>query len=223
MPTGPGSPLVAHHDDHRSSDQQAQVCRLMIPYSAVEVWIDWDGVLAGLPRVEEANSDYLDGNREYISDLRLSTWEDATEALAVERERVRVASSADDPDEFDGLLDGDLEDWELIAVRGLDVGVAAAVMALSAAGCLTSTSCRGHPELHRSGSGSEYPVIRFYADSARGTMVAAAAAAAGCGFAVDEGVGSIWAPSIAQTLGLAGGLLAMRPEFDLLRSANPAN
>jgi hypothetical protein len=70
----------------------------------------------------------------------------AAEALAVDRELVEsaAASSSSGP-EFDLVIDGNLEDWQMIALQDLEAGVATSALALNAAGCVSTTNCRGHP------------------------------------------------------------------------------
>jgi hypothetical protein len=187
----------------------------VIPRRPIDVWRADPGAFSGLPTRADVASGYLDGNREYQADLIDCSWDEAGEALEVEIARLGAAAGAKTAEEFDDLVDGDLEDWEQIAVCGLDVGVAAAVMALNAAGCVTSTSCRGHPGLAT--RERDYPQIRVFADRARGALVAEAVAAAGCGLDLDnEGVGLLWAPSVQETIALAGQLISMRPRFDLV-------
>jgi hypothetical protein len=184
----------------------------VIPRSTVRIRLDEPSRLSGYPRAAEAESDYLDGNREYTAALLDASW---SEALEIERDRLAVAARADDPEEFEDRLDGDLEDWELLGTYGLDLGVAAAVPALSASGCVTSTSCRGHAG--RSGPDRYYPKVRFLSDRVRGELVSRAAASAGCGFGVDdEGVGMIWAPSVAEMMDFAAELSSCRSAFDAL-------
>jgi hypothetical protein len=188
----------------------------MIPTRTTEIWHDDPALLSGLPGRAEADSDYLDGNRMYEPELRHATWQDASRALQVERDRLAVASAAGAEREFESLFDGDLEDWEMIETFGLDLGVAAAVLALNAAGCLTSSSCRGHD-----GYVGDHgrPWIRVYADPARGSLVAAAAKRSGCGFAIDgAGVALLYAASIVEMLGLAEQVMDSAPAFDSLPS-----
>ena len=101
---------------------------------------------SGFPSWEEAASEYLDGNQQYNPAFLRATWEDAQHAFEVELDRIahtqRVATTHD---EFDDEVDGELEDWQIESLWGIDVGVAGVTFALAAAGCVTSTSCRGHP------------------------------------------------------------------------------
>lgn len=187
----------------------------MIPRRPVEVWqADPEG-LSGLPSPADAAGDYLDGNREYNPELMEASWDEAIEALEIETDRISAAASAATVYEFDDLVDGELEDWQQNAVCGIDVGVAAVVMALNAAGCVTSTSCRGHPGF--ASPDRDYPRIRVFADPDRGAVLAQAASATGCGLDVDDrGVGLLWAPSVQEMVALAGELISMRTRFELL-------
>lgn len=189
----------------------------MIPHSRITIRHGDPASMAGLPSRDEAMSDYLDGNREYEPGMMASTWDDAAEALEVEQNRLVLSSTVTNDNQVETELDGDLDDWEAIALGGLDVGVAAAVMALNAAGCVTSTSCRGHPAV--AGDGRGYPRIRFFADPSRASIVLEAALASGCGMEVDgEGVGLLYAPSIAETIAFAAEIIGRR---DLFRDLPP--
>lgn len=132
-----------------------------------------------------------------------------------ERRRLVVAAAADSSGAFEEILDGDPTDVddveELAPLEGLDVGVAAVVLALNAAGCITGTSCRGHPGR----SAYVYPRVHFHADAAHATLVRDAAVATNCGFA---GVAPIeaWARSVPAMLDLAAALIARAETFDAL-------
>lgn len=116
-------------------------------------------------------------------------------------------------DDFDVILEQDLEDWQSLLLGGLDIGVAGTVLALSAAGCATSTSCRGH----HTGKPSPYevPEVVFWADIQRARAVREVAASTGCCFGVDdEGRASVWAPSVVEIMALAKELAARRETFE---------
>ena len=120
----------------------------MIPVSEVDIFQDPVAAEVRLPAQEDLEG-ALDGNFEYEPRFMLATWDDAGESLAVERGRLAAAAKAHTREAFEEILDGDptdVDDVEEVApLRGLDVGVAAVVLALNAAGYITSTSCRGHP------------------------------------------------------------------------------
>jgi hypothetical protein len=176
---------------------------MMIPRATVDVEIDPPARFSGLPRLAELRSDYLDGNREYRYEVTEATFGDATDALAVERERLRIADDASRTvEEFEDIIDGDLEDWQNLAVDGLDIGVAGLVFALNATGCVTSTSCRGHPGSAR--VASDHARVRVFATPSLGARIAAVVATSGCGLTIDDdGVGLIYAPSVVETIALA--------------------
>jgi hypothetical protein len=183
----------------------------MIPRQVIEIWQDDPGRLTGLPSRVEATGGYLDGNREYESGFMQASWQEAAEALEIEQDRLARASFASEREEFEDLLDGELEDWEAMATGGLDVGIAAAVLALNAAGCLTSSSCRGH---YWQEGDAVRPWISVYSDPARRALIAQCAAQTGCGFAIDElGAALIFAPSIAEMIAFATALADRREEF----------
>lgn len=184
----------------------------MIPRYGIEIWVDDPAGFGGYPSRRAALSGYLDGNRDYEPGLLRATWEEAAGALEIERSRLDEASLAENAARFDELIDGDLEDWEMMALHVLDAGVAGAVLALNAAGCLTASSCRGHAWM--SGEAVR-PWIRVYADPRRGALIAEAAAATGCGLALGDGPAALlFAPSVVEILDFATDMLAMRPRFE---------
>lgn len=185
----------------------------MIPRGETELWIDDPHFAAGLPAPSEAmTAGFRDENWEYEPGLLGATWDDAKRALEVERERVGLADAgSSSPSEFEDLVDGDLEDWELDAVWGLDVGVAAAVLSLIASGCVTTTSCRGH--VGRFASGHDIARVRFMADVPRATLVRDAAVAARCGFGVEPPIVEVFAPSVTEMLEFAQRMIDSEPLF----------
>jgi len=186
----------------------------LIPRVAVEIEVEDPGRFRGLPSQREARAGYLDGNREYDPDIGLTDWTDVEEAIAFERSLLSNARDASDSREFNELMDGETDDWD--PLQGLDGGVAAAVFALNAAGCVTSMSCRGHPGYAT--EGFDIPRIRVFADAAQGAILAAAVRDAGCGLEIDErGTGLIYAPSVVEMIALAEVLLGRRAAFPVSR------
>jgi|GEM_PF-1179113 len=111
---------------------------------------------------EAAESGYLAGNKMY-SDLRGFGWGDVELAISVEQKIIDRLSQAND-------LEAALDDWDeerfsatepADDLWGLDVGVAAATIALSAQGAAPVGSCNA------SGFGGQhqasYPYVAFYA------------------------------------------------------------
>lgn len=190
----------------------------MIPRAAIDLWVDDPELAAGLPSPDQVEvAGFLDGNLQYEEFFAQATWDEAAEALAVERDLIQVADAqAATPPEFDALMDGELEDWQQIALSGLDGGVAAAVLALNAAGCLTTTSCRGHPGRYGSDEGHDFPRVRFMADAVRARVVRDAAVESGCGFGVGPSFAEVFAPSLTEMTAFAERMLAARSAFEAL-------
>lgn len=200
----------------------------MIPRADVDLWVDDPELTSGLPAPDEVESaGFTDGNFQYEGYFAQTSWDEAAEALEVERELIQVADSrAATPREFDTLIDGELEDWQQIALAGLDAGVATAVLALNAAGCVTTTSCRGHQGRYASDDGHDFPRVRFMADRARARLVRDAAVKSNCGFGVEPPIVEVFARSLTEMMAFAAQMLAVRSAFDALpapahRSSTP--
>lgn len=200
----------------------------MIPRVETELWINDPHLAAGFPAPSEAmTAGFLDENWEYEPGLLAATWDDARRALEVELERVGLADAgSSSPGEFEDLVDGDLEDWELDAIWGLDVGVAAAVLSIIASGCVTTTSCRGH--VGRFTSGHDIARVRFMADVPRAALIRDAAVAARCGFGIEPPIVEVFAPSVTEMLEFAKRMIDSermftvweRPVYDLDHAAD---
>ncbi len=188
----------------------------MIPEADVALRHDEVPPSATYPSAEEARGDSLDGNTEYDPAFLDTGWGEVEEALQVERARLEQASElADDVNEFEDVLDGELEDWETLAIKSLDVGVASLVLGLAAAGCVTTWSCRGHPGY--ASAERDFPKVRFYADPEHARLVRELAIERGCGFGWDAaGIFEVWAPSINETIAMAEAVIGSRHRFESL-------
>jgi len=165
--------------------------------------------LATLSDVDADEADetgYLAGNQMY-QDLRGYSWGDVTAAVEAECRFIALLQAADDldneaqriEDERLGCFEPSDGLWEL------DIGVAAATIALSALGATTVGSCNagsfgGHHQ-------ARYPYVAFYVDANVAALILALAQAAGVGLRGDES-------GLAQIYG-AG-------DLDLLRFAETA-
>ena len=140
--------------------------------------------------------------RGYI-DMRGLTWEDACEALRLEQDILLRAEG-----DLAGAGEA-LSDDEYYALYGLDVGVTAAVVALSAASCAPFTSCNGgvgHHEAH--------PAIGFYCRKGRVRSLLNAAEVASCGLVNGEGGFLVlYAASVAPLLLFAEELIGMKDQL----------
>jgi len=157
--------------------------------------------------VDEADeSGYLEGNQMY-QDLRGYGWGDVAAAVEAERRFIARLQAADDLDDEAQRIDDERLDcfepsdglWEL------DIGVAAATIALSALGATPVGSCNaggfgGHHQ-------ARYPYVAFYVDAGAAEVILVLARAADVGLRGDES-------GLAQIYG-AG-------DLDLLRFAETA-
>jgi hypothetical protein len=125
------------------------------------------------------------------------SWDGVRGCLAAEAiwlERAAQAASADGFDETLSVASdkeaGDDVDW---LFRGLDVGVAGLVRALSAAGYATCYSCRGHAEL----ASERVPHAFLGTETARLRLLVGYAGTVGCGVETDgDGLVTIYACSV---------------------------
>lgn len=157
----------------------------------------------------------LDCNRDY-RDMRGASWTDATRVLALEESLLERLKTADDlAAALDSISDELYEDDE--GLWGLDIGVASAVIALSAAGCIPSTSCNGgcFGDHHH----ESYPLVSFYAKPAWVPNLLAAAEEAKIGL-INEDSGSIlvYASNISSMMLFAINLIARSKEFSKLNT-----
>ena len=86
------------------------------------------------------------GNQHY-QDLTAASWADVFRVLEVEAALVRRLEDALDPSgeasRVEAELDGQRDDDDETPLRGLDLGVASAVLVLAAAGAVPVASCNG--------------------------------------------------------------------------------
>jgi hypothetical protein len=157
----------------------------------VEIERQLDKEAIGLPDSSMTSHFRLE-NHQYET-LR-ACWREAKVALALENSLLTRLQNADDL-EAEHLLVSD-EMYEDIdqPLRGLDLGVAAAVLALSAMGCVTITSCNGGflNDSHH----EEHPLVVFYAEPDHTEFLLKAAAAAGVGISNGGGAITVWANDI---------------------------
>ncbi|MFA6267838.1 MAG: hypothetical protein WC670_19240 [Pseudolabrys sp.] len=110
-------------------------------------------------RGEALDESGLGCNRAYM-DLRFCTWRDAKRVFDQESVLIeRLEAAADLDEEYELIVEELYEEDE--GLFGLDIGVASSAIALSAAGCVSCSSCNAgayggsHYEL--------YPVVAFFA------------------------------------------------------------
>ena len=184
----------------------------------------------GLLRVvwlDEVLADGVGDNLMY-EDISGTAWPEVEAVILEEDELIRAAADrATDSDDFDQLVNYELEqrypgddfdEGPLSEFAGLDVGVMSAVAALSAAGCVTTTSCRGH-----SRHGEPSPLVRFATDEQRLPVVQAAAANARCGLLLDEdGMLQLYAANVLAFVEFARQMLQRCQAFDAIQTPVPS-
>ncbi|WP_142252784.1 hypothetical protein [Bradyrhizobium sp. UNPF46] len=135
------------------------------------------------PRTAEVQAEASPScNREY-QDLRKIPWEDVEAISALEADLITRLEAATNPDaEHEAIFDELYEDP--LGILGLDIGVASAVAALSAAGCIPISSCNGgaYGGLHR----EAYPLIAFFARKRQVNLLLDCAKEADAGLENDE-------------------------------------
>lgn len=149
----------------------------------------------------------LVGNFEY-RDFRDVTWEDANRILSFEEELVlRIENSRDPNAAYEEIMDELYEDDE--GILGLDVGVAAVVLSLSAAGCIPFTSCNGgfFGDHHK----EYYPLVGFYARPTVVPILMKAAIEADVSVTSDEGAAFVFSDNVNSMLCFARSLLRITP------------
>jgi hypothetical protein len=163
---------------------------------------------------EEADeSGYLAGNQAY-RDLRGWDWAAVGEALDFERGLIRRFQDAADPALEEELFNEErLKTIEPVEeLWGLDVGVAAATIAISALGGSPVSSCNaGAFGSHHQ---ARCPYVAFYLPRARAQQVLNLAEAADVGFIVDAGLAQIYARTVVDLVRFAELAWARRETAD---------
>ena len=144
-------------------------------------------------------------NRDYC-DLRGMTMSDAADVMDEEGELVSRIEAAEDVDEELDLIEEELAE-DPGGMMGLDVGVAAAVAALSAIGCMPFASCNGGAFGGR--HHEAYPLVAFCARPGHVPALMDAAVRAGVGLESDAaGDVVVYADDVRRMRGFAASLLA---------------
>jgi hypothetical protein len=147
-------------------------------------------------------------NRCY-QDMRGFTWDDACRTLKLEKEI--VARGAGD---LSTAMES-MSDSEIASLYDLDLGVASAVVALSAAKCAPVSSCNGAP-----GHNEAYPLVAFYCRKDRARDILKAAEVADCGlYNGDSGVLVVYARNVQMLMSFAEALTSRK--HSLARLSKP--
>lgn len=162
----------------------------------------------GLDALSEVDADtagddgYLRGNSRY-EDHRGWSWEDVRASLTVETEIIDRLATAEDSAVAEAAFEAqrDLDGEGAEALWGLDVGVASAVIALSALGATPFISCNAgsfggtHP--------ASMPYVAFYLATASPDLLLALADEADVGLEIADGVLRLYARTVLDLLQFA--------------------
>jgi len=150
------------------------------PKFDVEIVREVDPASLGWPEPGAAQDETgLGCNRSYF-DLRRLTWAEARRTADLERQLIqRIESAPDHEAEYEAIEDELFESDE--GLHGLDLGIAGAVIALSAAGCVPFASCNAGSFGGR--HHEAYPLVVFYAraEAVDGLLASAEEAEIGLG------------------------------------------
>ena len=137
----------------------------------------------GWPSEEEAGNERILGGNLGYCDLRGFSWEEASATGNKEEELIERILQAEDPETELELIDDELYEDD-IGLYGLDIGVASAVVGLSAAGCVPCCSCNGGAfgGFHK----EDYPLIAFFAPTQMTDLLLECAGTAGLGLENSE-------------------------------------
>ena len=196
----------------------------MLPHFDVDVRTD--DIHPDLLRViwtNEVTDEGIGDNRAY-TDMTGADWSAVGQVIEAEATMLETAvANAVDATDFDRILGAlmdvqypgdDIDEGPLSEFATLDVGVMAAVAALSAAGCVSTTSCRGHSD-----HGEPNPLVRFTADENRLPLVRDACARSGSGLVLDPvGMLQLYAADTLTLLEFARRMVELRDRFDTIDS-----
>ncbi len=172
--------------------------------------------------IEMGDDSGLGANHRY-EDLRGMSWGLVQEAFVAEQaaisEYIVAGGDVDESPACDG--DDERDDWvlgELDPLWGLDLGVASAVLALSAAGCVPFTSCNGGA--FGGGHHEKYPLVGFYLPSRLATLLPRIVAEAGVGLHQHGGgVFQVYANEIPAMMRFSESMLAHKMDFSSISAA----
>jgi hypothetical protein len=170
------------------------------------------------PASDEFRTDSgLGGNREY-ADMRRMAWREYREVAAYEFALVAQLENLDDDGRSD-LLDALENDDEIMALMGLDPGVASVVIALSAARCAPFTSCNGGAfgDRHH----EHYPIVGFFCREPLIPLLLACAEAASVGLVCQGGGLLVYSRTIADMMAFGSALHDHRKAFGEMKLADP--
>jgi hypothetical protein len=159
--------------------------------------------------LDSGEEDCLVGNLHY-RDLRGFTWDDVADVLRRETTLFERFAAATDQDQEAEQFDEERIDTldELDAIWALDIGTAAATLALSALGAVPVASCNagGFGGRHA----ARFPYVAFYIGAAEPAVILSLAESTGLGLdVIDPGLGRLFGRTNFDLHRFAGHALAI--------------
>jgi hypothetical protein len=181
----------------------------MIPDNGVLIVREVDPEDLRWPTLEiNLGTDGENFNRAY-QHLRGAPWKEVNRILALEKSLLNEGSSSEVTSE-DSAKE---EDEDEALLYGLDLGVASAVLALSASGCVPISSCNGAPN-----HSEAYPLILFRCRRARLPDIVAVAETTGCGLENgSDGTVILYADTTSRLISFAEELFSERRALSPVR------
>lgn len=184
----------------------------------VDISRNADGRRLSWPSRSECGDEAALGGNQQYHDLRNRTWVDVEHALEQEaRALARLMSGEVSEEELREEFYAEGDRSGEAPLEGMDPGVAAAAIALSASGAITAYSCNGGAFgcLHN----SHHPVVSFYARRKILPLLARCAERSDVGLEnIPEGMLNAYADRVGAMHAFAKELFEARSEFDALKS-----
>jgi hypothetical protein len=168
----------------------------------------------GWPAPGEAGHDSGLGCNRMYTDLRRLSWGEAKRVLALEGDLIARMESAEEPAEEWATIEDELSETDQ-DLYGLDLGIASAVISLSAAKCVPFSSCNagafGEPHQEK------YPLVAFYARAQAVDLLTVSAEEAGIGLEGNEYLVA-YADDVRRIREFARSLIRRSPLFGGIRT-----
>lgn len=152
-------------------------------------------------------------NRDFMRVGHVS-WDEVRNLIVYEKELLNHINEEDSQLDYDAAVEDDEYEHLVIELGGFDVGIASCVLALSAAGCITMTSCNGSY-----GHDESYPLVVFRCRGSWIPILLTIAEKTGCGLENSyAGTVVVYANDVRSMLSFAEALLLEHELFDELGS-----
>lgn len=180
---------------------------------ALEIRQEIDLGALSWPTREMISSGEVGGMNRLYEDFRGCSWKLARDVIELEECILNRWANATE----EASLDEFIGDEEAEDLYGLDPGIAAAVIALSAAGCATVASCSGGP-----GHSEAHPLVAFYCRPAGALDLMEVAEEAGCGLEnINGGMLLLYSDHINSMVEFGRRLWSRRRKLRKVREQHP--